>query len=387
MGVRVWVLGVVLGASVLGSACAGGEAGAVGTPWSLVTGGDVLDLTVAQDGAVAALVRGDRSLMAVSLDAAGVELRSRRVDWSSTAVALGGDRVLVFALSGVELHEGVAVTPLAVPPSTCAFDPKTDGRGAVHFVVVPGARASIGGEPVEAWRGYIVTVDAHGALRTLDRLQGEGCPALLAVSPAGHRLVRTAAGTFRFADGLYRRLPLIAESRLSYGARVTLADDGSVAIAETAPGQLADGTSSGSIDVRVTLLDASGHERWTRWVGGPGYDDVAGLARGADGRVYLAATAQGLVGSVVDPVVDFGAFRASIPASGSQTVIASWEEDGSLVWGAAPGGVRNDAATALALGAGGTLVLGGWFEGAMELPDGTHMAGGGRAGYVVALDP
>lgn len=391
MGIRAWAwAAATLGWAVLGAGCVdpGSPSGSPSQPWNAVTAGEVWHVSVAPDGAAAAIIRGTRSPSVVSFDPSGAEQWFHAGSAGESVAALGGDRVLVVSAALVTLHDRAGTTPLAIPPSVCPVDARVDGRGFVRLVVVAAAPASVGGQPIAARRGYIVTVSPAGALVGLDEARGAGCPRLLAVSPGGRMLVETTEGLFLVSGGVYTRYATYVT--LDGDASVALADDGSIAVAQPRWGQLADGSSSGSVDVQVALVDPAGRVQWTRWVGGPGFDDVAGVGLGPDGRVYVAGTAQRLAASVVDPVVDFGTVRASIPATGSQTFLASWEPDGTLGWAAAPGSVGDDAATSLAMGADGSLVVGGWFVGAMDLPDGTHMASGGagtRAGYVVRLDP
>jgi len=229
-----------------------------------------------------------------------------------------------------------------------------------------------------------VTIDPQGALVGLEQVQGAGCPRVLAVSPGGRLLVRTDTGVFVLSGGVYRSVPEALRARLDSDAIVALGDDGSVAVATESYSPM------GYADVRVTRLDRAGVEQWTHWVGGPGPDDLGGLALGPGGRVYVAATARPVAGTVVDPVVDLGELRAAIPATGAQAFFAAWEPDGRLAWGAAPGSADDDAATSLDLAPDGSLVVGGWFAGTMDLPDGTHMAAGApgtHAGFVTHVAP
>ncbi|MBM3866709.1 MAG: hypothetical protein FJ381_12630, partial [Verrucomicrobia bacterium] len=124
-------------------------------------------------------------------------------------------------------------------------------------------------------------------------------------------------------------------------------------------------TSSGGRDVFVQKLDARGGVLWTRTFGGPGEEEVRGMAQDAAGNVYLAGSFFGEVD--FDP----GLGVRKLGASGeSDLYVTKLSGAGELVWAHALGGATHEQATGLAVGAAGEVYLTGFFSGELDVDPG-----------------
>ena len=112
-------------------------------------------------------------------------------------------------------------------------------------------------------------------------------------------------------------------------------------------------------DVFVAKYDADGILQWVQQAGLDGDDRVHSLAVDADGNVYVAGSYRG--------PTQFGAFTLS-PSTGAtfneDLFVAKLDAAGNWQWATGAAGSGDDYAMALALGPGGQLTVGGWFNGA-----------------------
>jgi len=129
-------------------------------------------------------------------------------------------------------------------------------------------------------------------------------------------------------------------------------------------------------DAFVATLDAAGKRVWSQAFGGPALEAIAGVAIDADGHVVVGATVRQKV------TVGGNELTAQGPADG---LVAWWNRDGTphtavLVGGAEFDGLRGIAAVDT------TIVVGGFYAGAIDL-GATHLAAsGGDDSFLAAFD-
>jgi len=139
-------------------------------------------------------------------------------------------------------------------------------------------------------------------------------------------------------------------------------------------------TSNGGRDGFVASYTPAGAFRWVRTVGGPADDAVLDVAAQAGGVIFASGTFSGT--AVVDPAQSL----AVTSAGGVDGFLASWSPTGTARWAFSVGGPGDDAASAVAAGAGGSVYLGGAFTGTADFGPGTETASltspGGLDGFL-----
>jgi hypothetical protein len=121
--------------------------------------------------------------------------------------------------------------------------------------------------------------------------------------------------------------------------------------------------SVGRSDVFVAALSADGSLRWVRTLGGPSSDYGTGLAVGPAGEVVVTGRFQGTASIVA------GEGRVDLTSSGHRPdgFVAAVDRDGRSPWAASIGGPGLDRCRAVAVGAGGVVVVTGAFEDTLEV--------------------
>lgn len=189
---------------------------------------------------------------------------------------------------------------------------------------------SAGGED-----GFVVAVDASGAVRWLRRIGGDGADAIAgAVELGGERVA--IAGTFSGSAEL-------GDAALTPLRADTAAADGFAAV-----------------------LDRDGKVMWSRTWGGPLADTCAGVVRLGDDAIAVAGTVRG--------AVDVAGRQFSVRGN-SDGMVAVFADDGAVRGAYLVGGDDFDAITDVAGGAG-RLAIAGWFTGAIPTSSGTLRADG-----------
>jgi hypothetical protein len=135
----------------------------------------------------------------------------------------------------------------------------------------------------------------------------------------------------------------------------------------------------GVSDVFVAKLDGAGQTSWARSFGSGSDDQVAGVAMGPDGAVFLAMTASGPVD------LGDGATVGSPDAGTDAVVIKLAAADGEVVWARAFGDEDTQGASGVTVDGAGGVILRGLFEGAMDLGTGALVSKGGQALYLAKL--
>ncbi len=136
----------------------------------------------------------------------------------------------------------------------------------------------------------------------------------------------------------------------------TLAD-GSAIVTGLFVGTVAFGTTSltstGSDDIFIAKIDASGAYVWATRAGSTGFDAGYGVSTLADGSAIVTGQ---FTGTVV-----FGA--TSLTASGTDVFVAKVNSSGSFVWAARAGGSSTDKAWYVSTLADGSAIITGYYRG------------------------
>jgi hypothetical protein len=145
-------------------------------------------------------------------------------------------------------------------------------------------------------------------------------------------------------------------------------------------------TSRGQDDIFVAKYDAAGALIWARQAGGSLADQGRGIAVAGDGSVYVTgrfATLASFVGSSV---------RLSAEGA-SDSFVARYDRDGTLLWAFRAGGTVTDNGLAIAVDSGSNALVTGNFAGLATFADldapaaATLISAGGGDGFLVKYDP
>ena len=249
----------------------------------------------------------------------------------------------------------------------------------------------------------------------VDRFGGRGrdAPRAVAIGAAGEvyttgQLAHVRAGGERSWSGeAARELMFLArhgaggrrEWLLRFGGSpvdepraLAVARDGTVLVAGLFTGELGLGSaaglrplrSTGGADAFLIAIGDDGAPRWALAWGGKHADVARALTLDAAGNLYVAGTFQ--LTADFDP----GPGRRLMTSAGRTDVfVLKLDASRRLVWARRFGGDGADDVTALAVGADGSVYLGGSFEGRVwgASDDGTPVAAAGAAIYVAALAP
>jgi hypothetical protein len=144
-------------------------------------------------------------------------------------------------------------------------------------------------------------------------------------------------------------------------------------------------TSLGGEDGFVTKLSASGSLVWARRFGGVNADRIQGVAADAAGRAF----ATGVFSGSANPSPAAGPTLISNGAA-QDGFLLGIDATGTINFGSRIGGTESDAATAVAVTSGGSVVVGGSFRGSALFGSGVLQnqltaAGGGDA-FIASYD-
>jgi hypothetical protein len=238
----------------------------------------------------------------------------------------------------------------------------------------------------EAMRVGAIGIALTGALYLASRFGGGG-------STDGRGLVRepdepsakaVATGAPSKATGAALWARTFVASAGGGGARiagVATTRGGEVVIAGSFAGAIALGgdtlTSAGEDDVFVAKLDREGRPLWSKRFGGPGFQNATGVAVAPDGAVVVSGT--------LDQKTDFGG--GELASAGMIDVFClKLDEAGRHVWSRRFGDEHEQEAGAVAVGADGSVVLAGSYEGKLDFGSGPLESAGEDDVFVAKLD-
>jgi hypothetical protein len=135
--------------------------------------------------------------------------------------------------------------------------------------------------------------------------------------------------------------------------------------------------SAGDDDVFLLALDPAGKHRWSKAFGGPGMQAAAAVAVGPRGEVVVAGT--------LDQSADFGG-GALVSAGLIDVFVAVLDASGRHLWSKRFGDAAEQEASAVAVGADGSVVLAGSYEGTLDFGGGPLPSAGGDDVYLARLD-
>jgi outer membrane protein assembly factor BamB len=167
------------------------------------------------------------------------------------------------------------------------------------------------------------------------------------------------------------------------GRALAIDNDGNILVAGSFVGTLDFGvptlplTSAGLEDIFVAKLDPLGQPIWSVRFGNTVAQGARGLAVAADGSVFVTGE---LAGSVV-----FGADTVASAGSTDGFLLKLDATDGTPLWVHGFGGSSTDSGADVALGAGGTVHLTGFFTGTITLAEATLVGRGGNDALVAKL--
>lgn len=136
--------------------------------------------------------------------------------------------------------------------------------------------------------------------------------------------------------------------------------------------------SAGEDDVVVAKLDPRGQHLWSKRLGGPGYQVPVGVAVDGEGRVFVTGT--------LDQRADFGGGELS-SAGVIDVFVAAYAPDGRHLWSKRFGDGAEQEVAALAVGAGGEIIVTGGYEGSIDFGGGLLQSAGDDDVYLAALGP
>ncbi|MDR2254251.1 MAG: hypothetical protein LBD97_10445 [Bifidobacteriaceae bacterium] len=319
--------------------------------WSNTLGGSADDAfwsvaAAADDGAVAAgrtsstdgifaPSRGGDSALLARFDGDG------NLIWST---ALGGTDASEFFAVGAAVDGGI----VAVGQTSSVdgdFDPSAGGYdGLVARFDTDGNllwSKTVGGAGDDSFFAMVTTADggviAAGATASADGdlppSQGGGDALLVRFDADGELLWANTLG---------------GAERDVFSAVLTVADGGIVVAGQTASTDGVFPPSQGADDTLVARFDAQGDLVWSNTLGGSGTDGFVAIGAAALGGVIVAGQT-----SSTD-----GPFAAS--RGGSDTLLAWFSPEGSLVWSKTLGDSADDGFSALATDAAGGATVAGW---------------------------
>jgi hypothetical protein len=301
----------------------------------------------------------------------------------SVAVDASGNVVFAGFYSGtVDLDPGAGVQTSTAAGLQDVFVVKLDPAGGLLWAHTIGGSATdrCNGVAVDPLGQVLLTGQFQG---TVDFDPGAGTSTLIAAGDFDMFVVKlTTGGAFDWA----RRMGGTAFERAN---RIATDPDGAVYMAAEFEGSIdADpgpGTvtlvPAGSIDALLLKLDSAGGYQWSLHLSAPGtsVEAIEDVAVDDDGNITVA----GRFGAPMD--VDPGPGTALLSHAGSSDVfVASYATSGSLLWSFSAGGGSIDRGRAIAVGPAGAVVVGGEFNGGIDMDPGPGTAtitGAGQHGF------
>ncbi|TKD00223.1 hypothetical protein [Polyangium fumosum] len=135
--------------------------------------------------------------------------------------------------------------------------------------------------------------------------------------------------------------------------------------------------STGSTDILLAKFSADGKHQWSKRFGDASSQTTGGVVIDASGMIYLAATVSG--------AIDLGDGTLT-SAGSSDALVAKFDTNGDVVWAKLFGDANLQRAKSIALTQAGQVVLGGEFQGTINLGGSALTAGMDTDLFVARLD-
>ena len=301
---------------------------------------------------------------AISVDGASAE------GWAITRDAAGNVYVIGAFNGTVDFDPGPGTYSLTSTGGYDDFVAKYTSAGALFWA------RGFGGTSSDSGRGIAAAVDgsvyATGSFQgTVDFDPGPGTYNLTSGGSSSGDIFVTkldASGNFVWARGLGG---VYSDS----GNGIAVSSDGSVYTTGSFNGTVdfdpgpginnLTSAGSGSSDVFVWKLDASGNFVWARGLGGTSSDAGNGIAVSSDGSVYTTGSFYGTAD--FDP----GVGTYSLTSAGSTDIFVSkLDASGNFVWARRLGGTSPDCGNGVAVSSDGSVYTTGGFQGTADFDPG-----------------
>lgn len=233
---------------------------------------------------------------------------------------------------------------------TLSFEPAS-GNPAVYMVGVSGDREGAGGQLTK-----YVDIANGGEAAFMRRIEAEGSVTTKDVAVPGGEEGETETRTKTESNPL-RILDSVQ------GA------DGGLYVVGYASNGVAGQTIKGEQDLILMRYDTTGKQVWARTLGAAGSAEGASIALDANGNVVVAGSIEGELGDTTQ-------------LGGSDSLVSKFSADGVEQWTKRFGGNQDDSATAVSVGADGTIYV----AGQTDAPLGGVVNAGKSDGYLRAID-
>ena len=224
----------------------------------------------------------------------------------------------------------------------------TDTAYAVALALGPNGEVAIGGD----FTGALGTANAPDTDGFVAIYDAKGVPTITVVSGGG------AQGVTGLAFDTKGNLVVVGD----YAAPATIGSKTLMPL-------------GGSVDAFVAKLAPSGKVTWAYGFGGPGADDVRGVAVDEDDAIYLVGSASS--GATL-------AGRSILNRGGADGYVAKLNPGGDVAWVTPMGGTTDDAVDAIALGPHAVYVA-GTFTGSARIAGAELTSLGGVDAFVAAF--
>ena len=233
---------------------------------------------------------------------------------------------------------------------TLSFEPAS-GNPAVYMVGVSGDREGAGGQLTK-----YVDIANGGEAAFMRRIDADGSVTTTDVAVPGGEEGETETRTKTESNPL-RILDSVQ------GA------DGGLYVVGYASNGVAGQSIKGEQDLILMRYDTTGKQVWARTLGAAGSAEGASIALDANGNVVVAGSIEGELGDTTQ-------------LGGSDSLVSKFSADGVEQWTKRFGGNQDDSATAVSVGADGTIYV----AGQTNAPLGGVVNAGKADGYLRALD-
>ena len=125
-------------------------------------------------------------------------------------------------------------------------------------------------------------------------------------------------------------------------------------------------TATGSHDIYIFKLDASGNFLWANTIGGTNWDEALSVVLDPQGNIYIT----GDFSDIVDFDPGIGTFNLTA-ATSSDIFICKIDASGNFIWAKRMGGTGDDSGTAIGLDGMGNIYTTGYFNGSADMDPGT----------------
>ncbi len=233
---------------------------------------------------------------------------------------------------------------------TVSFEPSA-GNPAVYMAGVSGDREGAGGQLTK-----YVDIAGGGTAAFMRRIEADGSVTESTVAVPGGEEGETETRTSTDSNPL-RILDSVQ------------GPDGGLYMVGYAENGVAGQSIKGEQDLILMRYDTTGKQVWARTLGAAGSAEGASIALDANGNVVVAGSVEGALGDTTE-------------LGGSDSLVSKFSADGVEQWTKRFGGNKDDSATAVSVGADGTIYV----AGQTNAPLGGVTNAGGTDGYVRAID-